>query len=184
MASNSNGRNMREWKPWTPAQSAAVKEYAARKERERMRQEQIEKNKHAQFIQPEGVAKPFTRQSAKEPRETAMEKYAPIFDKIRNAVCENVGADPDMLCTFTRNPKVVAARMLTVYLVREHTPLSFPQIRLLMAKETTGHSTELTMLKRLHAKWNEPIHMFETRTFKQVADLFDRATLTFREASK
>jgi len=184
MAANTNGRHMREWKPWTTAQSAAVKEYAARKERERMKQEQREEQKHAQFIQPEGVAKPFTRQSAKVQRETAMEKYAPIFDTIRKAVCANVGADPEMLCTLTRNPKVVAARMLTVYLVREHTPLSYPQIRLLMAKETTGHSTELTMMKRLHAKWNEPMHMFETRTFKQVAEAFDRATLTFREESK
>ena len=43
--------------------------------------------------------------------------------------------------TVHRTPAVVAARQAVVYLLREHTALSFPQIAVLLGREPTSHST-------------------------------------------
>jgi chromosomal replication initiation ATPase DnaA len=174
---------MKDWKPWTPAQSAAVKARAAKVLADRAAATARQERKEATMIQPEKLA-PISKESAREMREAMVTKYEPVFNAVRDAVCAEVGADPYMIGSLSRHPKVVAARMILVYLMRAHTPLSFPQIQELIIPNSTSHSTAVTQLKRLQSNWERQIHAGDLRTFKEVAEAFDPATLTFREASK
>jgi len=76
---------------------------------------------------------------------------------VLRAVCRASGVS---LCELTggvhrrgtvhRTPRVVAARQAVVYLLREHTALSYPQIAVLLGRPPTSHAT---MHGRYRAAW-------------------------------
>lgn len=73
-------------------------------------------------------------------------------DSILTAVCIASGVTPKELTggLRNRNPRVVRARQVAVYLLRQHTLLSYPQIAVLFGQKPTSHST---MQERHKAAW-------------------------------
>ena len=82
-----------------------------------------------------------------------------IYDpnRIVAAVCQTSGVDHDELVggVHRRGPRfrtrpVVMARQVAVYLLREYTALSYPQIAVLLERPSTSHST---MQDRYNSAW-------------------------------
>lgn len=69
------------------------------------------------------------------------------FGCIAQAVCERLLLEPDQLTSSSRSKHVVLARSLVVYLARELTPMSYPEIAHAMGRKT--HSTVITACQRM-----------------------------------
>lgn len=161
--------HMRGWKPWTAAQSAAVKELAAKKLQAQHRKEE------ARVV---AILKTYDTEAA---HKAEVARCTALFPSIRAEVCRYIGVDESLFSTTSRLPKIVSARMVVVYLMRKNTPLSFPQLQILMTPHTGAHSTGITQMQRLRAKWDDGIGGGDPRTFREIIEAFDSATLKFRE---
>jgi len=69
------------------------------------------------------------------------------FGCIAQAVCERLLLEQDQLVSSSRSKHVVLARSLVVYLARELTPMSYPEIAHAMGRKT--HSTVITACQRM-----------------------------------
>ena len=69
------------------------------------------------------------------------------FACIAQAVCERLLLENDQLTSSSRSKHVVLARSLVVYLARELTPMSYPEIAHAMGRKT--HSTVITACQRM-----------------------------------
>ncbi len=163
--------HMRGWKPWTSVQSAAVKELAAKKLQAQHRKEE------ARVV---AILKTYDTEAA---HKAEVARCTALFPSIRAEVCRHIGVDESLFSTTSRLPKIVSARMVVVYLMRKNTPLSFPQLQILMTPHTGAHSTGITQMQRLRTKWEEDIGGGDPRTFREIIEAFDSATLKFREAT-
>jgi len=179
---------MRYWRPQPIEKSREVKLAAQRAiEEARAKQEtrafmEEQKRLHAKAMEAvvatiETPPEPVDRY----PTATQPKRFAQIF----TAVCKEFAVEPADVRSRLRHPRLVAARMVIVYLSRVHTMLSYPDIQLLMGSSTQSHSTAITQQHRLEGimrdRPNEPMFVGDARTFRQVVDRFDGVGLCFRE---
>lgn len=190
MRAIATNRIMANWKP-QPIEKSREMKLAAQKaiEQARAKQEtrvfmQEQKRLHAKSLEAvvatiETPPEPVNRhQSTTQP-----ERFAQIF----TAVCKELAVNHTDVRSRLRHPRLVAARMLIVYLSRAHTMLSYPDIQLLMGSSTKSHTTAITQQQRIEGlmlnKPNEPMFFGDSRTFRQMVDSFDGARLCFKDAT-
>lgn len=81
----------------------------------------------------------------------------PPVSAIISAVCYTCGVTFEDVTSSFRNPRIVSARELIVYLSRKWTVASFPEIAVAMWRDT--HSTAVTAMRRFEARLKEPGNM-------------------------
>ena len=101
------------------------------------------------------------------------------LDHILAAVCETLHVERSAVMTRSRHKRVVLARSVTIYLARQLTTLSYPELAMALCRP--NHSTIVTAAQRVEGQLRrreaiDPVEGLNVSTIDQLIDLLRRRT--------